>query len=311
MIDLKPKILDFISKEGPVLPTQVAKVIEKDSFLASAVLSELVSSKKVKLTHAKFGGSKMYYLEGQEYKLSVLYNYLNGREKEAYDLLKSKLILEDSELKPVERVALSEIKDFAVPVIVKNDNYVKKFWKWHLLSDDLAKEKIKKELNIDDSQKKLNEEPKIEVKEVPIPEIKEPVQELKENPQPIEVKEEIPKEKKPRKKAVKLTNDFLNEIESYLNTNNIEVLSKETIKSNSEINLKIKLPTNLGDLTFFVKAKNKKKVSNADLSLAYSEAQQLGLPILFLTTGEPTKKYNDFIDKKLRGQLIFKKINSE
>ncbi len=296
MIDLKPKILDFIRKNGPSLPVRIGKEIERDSFLTSAILSELVSSKQLKRTHSKLGGSSLYYLQGQEYKLNMLYPHLNQREKEAYDLLKKNNILEDSKLRPVERVAISNIKDFAIPIDVKQDNNVKRFWKWHLISEGDAKEKIKAQIR--ENTKKI---------ELP----KEIIQKKQEQPKQENLGSYSKQEKTTKKSAKKKEkkDEFSELIDEYCKNNNMEILSKDIVKNNREINMTLKLPTQLGDLTFFVKARNKKKISNADLSLAYHEGRQLGLPVLFLTTGEPGKKSEEFIKKNFKNQLVFRRIN--
>ena len=90
MIELKDIVFEFVKKNGPVLPVQVSKNINTNILLASAILSGLVSEKKVFLTHQNIGGSPLYYVKGQESKLDILYKHLENAEKEAYDLLKDK-----------------------------------------------------------------------------------------------------------------------------------------------------------------------------------------------------------------------------
>ena len=52
-MDKKEQIMAFIKKQGPSLPTQVAKEIESDILMASAYLSELVEYKKILLSSLK------------------------------------------------------------------------------------------------------------------------------------------------------------------------------------------------------------------------------------------------------------------
>ena len=87
---IKQKVLDFIKFNGPVLPYQIAKIIEKNLIIAGALLSDLLSEKYIKISRAKVGGSPVYYISGQEPKLEMLYRYLPSKEKEAYDILKEK-----------------------------------------------------------------------------------------------------------------------------------------------------------------------------------------------------------------------------
>ena len=84
--------------------------------------------------------------------------------------------------------------------------------------------------------------------------------------------------------------DFLNSILNLFSEKNIEILSKEIIKNNSEIEFKILLPSPLGKILYFVVAKNKKRCSDADLAQAYVKAEMNKLPVLFLHSGDLTKK---------------------
>src|SRR3989338_8272223 len=106
-------VLDFIRLNGPVLPIHVAKQINGNTMLAGAVLSELNANKLIRISNAKIGGSPVYYAPGQEEKLSILYEHLPGKEKEAFTLLKNNKVLLDELIEPSIRFALGQIKDFA------------------------------------------------------------------------------------------------------------------------------------------------------------------------------------------------------
>ncbi|MBW2993126.1 hypothetical protein KY317_00965, partial [Candidatus Woesearchaeota archaeon] len=97
------KVMEFIKTKGPVLPTQLSKIIGQDPLIASAYLSELTDRKKIKISHIKIGSSPVYYVNGQEPKLQELYAHLDEREKEAYDFLKKNKILRDIKQAPAIR----------------------------------------------------------------------------------------------------------------------------------------------------------------------------------------------------------------
>ncbi len=297
--ELKRNVINFVRQNGPVLPAQISKIIGKDTMYAGAILSSLVASRNILITNVKIGGSPFYYIHGQEYKLQNLSKHLRDREQEAYEILKNKKVLRDLEALPVYRVALREIKDFAVQITVKNQDKEEIFWKWYLLPDYEAKNIIN---NL------------IEPSKIQLQTVKEEKQELikPEITRSAEIRKELYKriEKEIQKPKLKETKDqFQYIIDNFIKSNQIKILNYEVVRKDKEINIIIELPTGIGNLKFFVKAKNKKSISNADLSLAYNEAQQKNIPILFLTTGKPTKKYQEFIIKNLKNQLIFKQIN--
>jgi len=267
-MNLKEQILNFVRREGPVLPVQISRKFSSNTILAGAILSELVSNKLVKISYAKIGGSPVYYVSGQEEKLSKLYDFLPGKEKEAYNLLKEKKVLRDRECEPGIRVALRNLKDFAFPILFNNEL----FWKWYLISDEVANNLISELLSI--KPKKVKEEIKQEIK-----------------------KKSVIKEKR---------NLFFEEIKSYLLSNNLDLVEVKTIKK-SEVNMIIKFKSALGDLKWFLYAKSKKRIDDSDLRLAYSKGQQIKFPVLFLGKGELTKKAKSYLEE-INGFLMFRKI---
>ena len=94
-MDTRDETFEFVKKNGPVLPSQVATTINTNILFASAILSELTDKKKVKITNLKRGGSPFYYVPGQEDKLMDLAQYLSGKPKEAYDVISDKLVIRD------------------------------------------------------------------------------------------------------------------------------------------------------------------------------------------------------------------------
>ena len=141
MID-KSNVVELVKTKGPVLPVHIYKDIGTNILMTSAILSELVSNKEIKITNTKIGSSPLYYFPDQEYKLQSLYKHLNEKDRRAYDLLRNKKILREKLLSPIERVSLREIKDFAKPLNVSTKSGKEIFWKWFLLSNNDASRMI-------------------------------------------------------------------------------------------------------------------------------------------------------------------------
>ncbi|MEK6907565.1 MAG: hypothetical protein AABW45_03485 [Nanoarchaeota archaeon] len=312
MQELKFKVIEFVRMRGPVIPVQISKQIGSNILFAGAVLSELLSTGKIKISHAKIGGSPVYYFPGQESRLTMLYGHLNQREKQAYDLLKKNNVLRDRILQPVERVALREIKDFAYPMQISDEI----FWRWYLINEDEAFNLISQ--NFAEEQPKLEvqqiiEQPKIEIKPEIKPEIpKLEVQEIKIieekiKPLKVEVKKEIIKQKEEIKKVKKETKarDFALMLKNYFDEKKIKVIEENVVKKGKESDYIVEIPSQVGNVRFFLSAKDKKKLSEADLSLAHNKAQLKKLPLIILNNGELTKQAKEYLNNNY---LILDKI---
>ena len=284
-METRDKILEIVKFKGPVLPVQIAKEIGSNILMASAHLAELTASNKLKISTLKVGGSPLYYLQGQESMLQKYTTNLNDKEKKAFDLLSQNKILRDSEQEPVIRVALRAIKDFAMPLNVNYNNNKEIFWKWYLTTNEEAEQLIKSKLEI--VEKPI--EKKIEDKEIK---------------QAESIQSQLKESKKYKTKDKE--DAFLSTIMEFFEKNKVNVISSETIKKNSEIDFVIEIPTVVGSLQYYCKAKNKKRISDSDLSNAYVKGQLKRLPVLILSSGELSAKAQQMIGKELN--LTFKGI---
>ena len=146
MADQRDLTLDYIKYTGPVLPVNIAKHLNTNILFASAILSELVDRKILRITSVAIGGSPVYYLQGQEEAMDErLHQSLSGREKEAYELLKEARIVRENNLEPWQRIAIKNIKDFAKPITAVINNNPETFWRYHLIPEEEAKTIIAEE----------------------------------------------------------------------------------------------------------------------------------------------------------------------
>ena len=291
----REKIVSFIKVNGPVLPVQVSKQFGGDLFFAGAVLSELVGRQKVRISNAKVGGSPVYYVDGQEYKLHVLYDHLKDVHKKVYDLLKDNKVLRDKDLEAWQRVALREIKDFAYPI--QNEDGI--FWKWYLISDNEAIQIIKERY-----YPELKEAP-LEMPEV-MPVVKQGAVEEKvaliEDSLPKEIIKEF---QKPKLKKVHEPGDTSIAVRNYFSQKKAVIIEEKILRKNSELEYLVEIPSSVGKVKFFVKYRNKKVITDADLVLAHNDAQLRKLPLLFLSSGDLNKKAIEYASKHF---MIFEKL---
>ena len=234
----KNQVFEFVKKNGPILPAQVAKEFKMEILFAGAVLSELVANKKVFVSNTKKGGSPFYYTLGQESKLQDLSEFLKGRVREAYEIIKEKKLLRDASSEPWLRVALREIKDFALLITVKRGEDSELFWKWYLSSED--------------DVKKLLGEPKVEAKPEKKFDKQKYLDEMKEKVRE-EKKEDIGRVVKEEKKVVETVENYYSNVLKFFGDQQIYVISKDIVRKNREFNFVVDVPSGLGNLRYFVK----------------------------------------------------------
>lgn len=281
----KEGILSAIRIRGPSLPVQVARAIGVPPLFASAFLSELKAENKLKISNMRVGSSPLYYISGQEHLLENFSEYLNQREREALLLLKNEQVLQDVNQEPVIRVALRAINDFAVPLRIRVGGESNLFWKYFLLDDGAAGELVRKSLAVK-PEKKVVEEivEKVEKAEV---ERKREIELEKE----VEQKRET--EQKERKPKV-FESDFSKDVKDYLAGKDIEILEILSEKKR-EFVARVRIDDFFGKQVLHLIAKDKKSVSDNDLTLALQKAQGEKMPALFMSQGELTKKGREYL----------------
>ncbi|MFH0808657.1 MAG: hypothetical protein V1888_03525 [archaeon] len=262
MIDVqekKNKIISFLKISGPSLPVKIAKIIEMDPVFASAILSELLDTNQIKTSHLKIGASPLYFIPGQEQKLEDHTENLKPLEKQALLKLKENKTLTDENEEPSIRVALRNIRDFAIP-FKSNDKIM---WEYAFPDGEKSKEKL-------------------------TPQIKkpEPAKEPVERQQKIE---NIFEKEEPKP-------EFLNEVKLFLQKHKIEFI-EEIQSEKKEIVAKVNIKSTVGDIHFLLIAKNKRTISQEEISASIQRAQYSKMPCLLILRKEPTKSIQKIIDK--------------
>ncbi len=280
------QILSFIKQHGPVLPVNIARLLGTNILFASAHLSELASKGLVRISHIKVGGSPLYYLPGQEQKLLEYVDKLPEKERRALELLKQRQLLCDSELPPVVRYALRQIKDFAKPFEVKIGNEKHLFWRWYLTPMEALQRLIKEKYV------------------AKAPQLKQPEPLQQQAPaftqtKPLTTKSQMSAPKPQRSGAL-----FLDEVTKFFEAHKITVLQQEVLKKGKHAWYIVKVPTTIGNVTYYAEAKQKKRITEADLSEAYVRGSNKRLPVLYITNGKPTKSTQEALSKDFKSIVI-------
>ncbi|MEM3154923.1 MAG: hypothetical protein QW165_05185 [Candidatus Woesearchaeota archaeon] len=272
----RDKILSM-AQTAPLLPSNVAKALNTNSIMAGAMLSEMCAKGMLKTSTLKVGGSPLYYVPGKETQLLQHINSLNEKDRRTVQKLQEEKIIRESEADPLTRVSLQTIKDFAKPLIVQYDGKQETFWKWFEISDKEAEEHIRQRL---ESQKSTTETQKVPI---------ETQAKTPETPK-TEFKKQKPIQETLAPKPALPTGDFWDKLQLFFQQSNITLHEKTVVKKKTEFDLIVELPSPVGILSYYCKARSKKKITDGDISAAYVQGQIKKLPVIFLTDGELTKQ---------------------
>ncbi len=302
----KEKILHVIRTYGPSFPTRISRETSISPLFVAAILSELVAEKKLNVSAMKVGSSPLYTLPGQEPELEKFSQYLNSKEREAFDLLKSSIVLDDEKQDPAIRVALRKLKDFAIPINAKNGETEKLFWKYFIAPENDVQERVESSLNINQAKQvqKMQVTDQEAKQEPPKPEPQSPISVAKAEPSALIAKKEpVAKEKTPKTKK---DSQFAIKMKSYLESKNIELLQEMTQKP-KEFSARISLDSTFGKQEFYLIAKDKKKITEDELTIAIQKAQVEKMPALIMSPGEPDKQAREYL-KEWRNLIKFEKV---
>ena len=295
--ETKQRIINFINRNGPSLPIHIARDISYNTLFTSAFLSELLGEKNIKTSWLRVGGSPLYLIPGQEPQLEKFSDYLNSKEKEAFLLLKQNKFLHDEELQPAIRVAMREIKDFAIPF--KNPPAENIVWKYFTVDPSEYQDKkqpvteaIVEERIVIPVKKGISQEPQ---KELDIFENKEKLPVKLKNPAKQKIKARVEvrssKKAKPKKSPQKGNDRLFNSAKEYLQNNDYEIIDVIGLLKD-EIILKVKK----GREEQLIVAYNKKRLIESDIIRANKKSSELNLPYTIISRGEPSKKLQELIE---------------
>jgi len=258
-------IIEILRRRGPSLPVEISKELGLDSFLTSAILSGMASSRKIRMSYKRIGSSRLYFLEHQyESARKILLSHLSIQEKNVLNRIKSSGFLREEDLTPHEKFFIKELYDFVIPTKI---NGIPGF-KYYAIPDSMIK-----------------------------------IQ--KEEPALFQKEEKIEKKERPKQEV----SNFEDKVINYLKNLGSEIIDKKVIRKGKEFNFIISIKTPLGNQIYHVKAKNKKKITESDLSVAYTEGMRAKKPVIFISNGTLSNKAKKFKEKNVGELLHYIKIS--
>jgi hypothetical protein len=302
--DVKQKILNFIEEGGPTIPVKIAKEIKMDPVWASAILAELVNSKKIIMSSMRWGSTSFYLKPGQEEGLVLLADeVLSGIPKDAFLLLRKNKVLKDILQDPQIRVALRSLKDFATPFEYKDEIY----WRYNFEPKENVESLLVGKENVVTAPSQVGDE-------VSLDKVEELVTESAE--EGLDGNHEDSDEDADEYAAEDVDEDVGeggglsgNDVENILEESNEtalvdkvrKYLGKECIVVLEETDIKKKeflgigrIRTVLGEMELTILARDKKNINEKDIERAYELVNEYKRVVLFLTTGDFVKKTKEF-----------------
>ena len=291
-----------MKNKGPILPVEVAKVINSNILLASAYLSEFVSNGTIKVSKVKVGGSPVYFLPNQEAKLENFIPKLNEKEQRAVQELKQNKVLKDSELQPLQRVGLRNSRDFAKPVEVVINNQKQLFWRWFLTPKSEVESIIRKKYFKQKVTPAHTEKASENILEKQKPNVR---QEHSIQAPLIKTHDTVLEDAKGKfTEQQKTEKSFYDKIRDFFEEHNIKTTQQEIIKKNKHYWFIAENPASIGYITYYCEAKNKKTIASSDLSDAFVKAQNKRLPLLYITNGKPNKSTQEMMDNEFKNIIL-------
>jgi hypothetical protein len=308
-------VLTYIAENGPAVPNQIRQALgAQDNFVVGAVLSDLVSSGRLALTHFSYGSSKFYYDPSAPEKLEPLAQYLNEKDRRACELLRAEGVLRHSELSPLNRVAVAAIQDYSRPVRHRSNDGEELFWRYYLISETEAQQRIIEKWFAPKPIAPPQPTPTLVVKtQAPTTPPVTPSMPPPAPPAPVQTRaKRAPAEdaeaskKKSRKKGVSKaptpSAEFSNQVSAFFATREI-TLEENLGSTKTEMSAIVSVPSAIGAMRYYCKAKTKKTTTDGDLAAAYLEAQAKALPLLYLAADKLSKKAKDVLPT-LKGAMV-------
>lgn len=228
-------------------------------------------------------------------KVELFWKWHLVSPEETNDLITKKLQPKPTFKEPEEVIPLEPVQDITPPLEEKPEP----------LPPPQPVVTESKPLDVKEQEIVIPEEPEQEVISTPL---EAPKQEVKLEPEKPELEELIEKPVKVRKKRTVKQETFLPILEDFFRKLDIVIHEKETVRKNSELNFVITVPSAVGSMKYFCKAKSKKRCDEKDVSAAYMEAQIKKMPLLFLYSDQLNQKAQEMLESDAFETAIVKKI---
>ncbi len=321
MARIDEEILNFIRRNGPATPIDIAQKLGANSIIVTAVLVDAVSQNRLMRSKKKVGSMKYYFYPDQLTLLQKrIADALTPQDKEILQKLMKENVVGEFELRPDEANLLSNLEDLVGGFMLDYNGNPIRCWYSPGLQEQKARETAMSKLSarfgaVKEAAAVKTQDEKIIAQ---LEAMKKPEVQVKQ----IQTAEKKVKPKAEKKTAVKKkkegageisakslddeTNEFRNIVYTWLEKNNIDVESEKILKSGKEIELTAKVPNPFGKQTYVVRVLNagKKPASQHDVSSIGMDAVSRRTPVIIISASGFAKNAKKYWEKELQ-DLVF------
>lgn len=297
MARLDESILEFVKRNGPCTPVEVARKIGANSLIVTAILIDAVSQKKIRRSKRSIGTMNFYYYPEQAPILQKrISNLLTPADKEMLQKLMKENVIGEYELKPEEVPILSNLEDLVNGFTIEHGGQPFKCWVAPNVPEAKAKEL---------ATSKISSQVGAKVEEVAPKEVKVEQKTLVAEKKPKKAEKKLKaaeKEKIKQEVLVELKGGFRDVVAGWLEKQNIDVLDEKVIKEGKEYELEVKIPTPLGKQKYMVRVLDfgKKKVGQSNISSIGTEAATKRIPAVIISSTGFAKTAKKYWEKELQ-----------
>lgn len=299
-MDIENTIISVLKEQGPLLPVDIAKNANLNTWVISAILADLKKENKINQSKSKIGASSLYYLPEHKDKLfeSVL-SHTNPEIKAKINQVKSAQVIFDDELSTEDKAHFKEYPDLIEDVEVNLMGTHIICWKWWSVADEEVLSFVKTKLS---KFKNEYKQPEPEQQLKPIIDV-ESVEGFDFSDDAMEKKTTASLD------GDKLTNKMgniwpgspIHNFLQILSRNKIKVITKDEIEKNKKYQLHVELKTVFGHQHYIIILKNSETpVGVTELIDIFMEGLEEKIPIVFVSSSGFTEKAVQYQKNNMR-----------
>jgi hypothetical protein len=307
---MKERILELIKQIGPMLPVEISSKIGVDSFMAKAFLMELVEEGKISQSKEKLAESPMYYLPGQERQVVMKMENIKQQHSKTARTYAPTSVSEDPEVQAkreafarrLAEIEAAEQKRKSMPAPQPRPltkiapSKSTDLRGQENLNNSLDPKNAKRSFGHTEPSSARNPRPVYKPQQLPPPKSTPiPKSVFTSPPQPASMpdfKSEPDPEYKPEAERT-----FIDKAMDWLKMEGYEIVEEINAKK-TEMELLVKVYTDFGKVNFYMKIKQKKTITEADLMAVYAGAMEQKCPAVLLTNGKLSKSAEVFLEEK-------------